>query len=322
LLYNPPFSPSPSHSKFIFSLPKQKQSSSDQNSKNQRKMMAEKDDLGLSLSLSFHRPAISSSSSALHPHLSAKSWMMNPSSDLESERSKEITRSLLRGIDVNRLPAVAAVDCDEEAGVSSPNSTVSSISGKRSEREAGGDQEDLDGERASCDEEDGDTSRKKLRLSKDQSAVLEESFKEHSTLNPKQKQALAKQLGLRPRQVEVWFQNRRARTKLKQTEVDCEFLKRCCENLTDENRRLQKEVQELRALKLSPQFYMQMTPPTTLTMCPSCERVAVPPPPPSSSTSAPPPVSTRPTLLGPQAQQHRPNPWAAGGAFSALRPRS
>lgn len=65
------------------------------------------------------------------------------------------------------------------------------------------------------------------------------------------------------------------RTKLKQTEVDCEVLKRCCENLTEENRRLQKEVQELRALKLSPQFYMQMSPPTTLTMCPSCERVAV-----------------------------------------------
>ncbi|KAL7234733.1 hypothetical protein ACSBR1_018229 [Camellia fascicularis] len=35
------------------------------------------------------------------------------------------------------------------------------------------------------DEEDGgDNSRKKLRLSKDQSAVLEESFKEHNTLNP------------------------------------------------------------------------------------------------------------------------------------------
>ncbi|CAN1195535.1 Homeobox-leucine zipper protein HAT4, partial [Linum perenne] len=209
LLYNPPFSPSPSHSNSFFLSPNRNRALQIK-FKNQRKMMAEKDDLGLSLSLSFHRPSISSSSSALHPHLSAKSWM-NPSSDLESERSKEITRSLLRGIDVNRLPAVAAVDCDEEAGVSSPNSTVSSISGKRSEREAGGDQEDLDGERASCDEEDGDTSRKKLRLSKDQSAVLEESFKEHSTLNPKQKQALAKQLGLRPRQVEVWFQNRRAR---------------------------------------------------------------------------------------------------------------
>lgn len=57
--------------------------------------------------------------------------------------------------------------------------------------------------------------------------------------------------------------------------MDCEYLKRCCESLTEENRRLQKEVQELRALKLSPQLYMQMAPPTTLTMCPSCERVAV-----------------------------------------------
>jgi homeobox-leucine zipper protein len=63
------------------------------------------------------------------------------------------------------------------------------------------------------------------------------------------------------------------RTKLKQTEVDCEYLKRCCETLTKENRRLQKELQELRALKTSQPFYMQL-PATTLTMCPSCERVA------------------------------------------------
>ncbi|XP_073132912.1 homeobox-leucine zipper protein HAT14-like [Henckelia pumila] len=116
-------------------------------------------------------------------------------------------------------------------------------------------------------------SRKKLRLTKEQSSFLEDSFKEHNTLNPRQKLALAKQLNLRPRQVEVWFQNRRARTKLKQTEVDCEYLKRCCERLTEENRRLQKELQELRALKASQPFYDHL-PPTTLTMCPSCERVA------------------------------------------------
>nr|KYP52514.1 Homeobox-leucine zipper protein ATHB-4 [Cajanus cajan] len=35
---------------------------------------------------------------------------------------------------------------------------------------------------------------------------------------------------------------------------------------------MHKELQELRALKLSPQMYMHMNPPTTLTMCPSCER--------------------------------------------------
>lgn len=70
---------------------------------------------------------------------------------------------------------------------------------------------------------------------------------------------------------EFWLY--RSRTKLKQTEVDCEYLKRCCETLTEENRRLHKELQELRALKNSNPFYMQL-PATTLTMCPSCERVA------------------------------------------------
>ncbi|KAG7031313.1 Homeobox-leucine zipper protein HAT22 [Cucurbita argyrosperma subsp. argyrosperma] len=126
--------------------------------------------------------------------------------------------------------------------------------------------------RVSDEDEDGCNTRKKLRLSKQQSALLEESFKQNSTLNPKQKQTLARHLNLRPRQVEVWFQNRRARTKMKQTEVDCEFLKKCCETLTNENRRLQKELQELKALKLAHPLYMHM-PAATLTMCPSCERV-------------------------------------------------
>ncbi|KAL8110528.1 hypothetical protein AgCh_026306 [Apium graveolens] len=85
-------------------------------------------------------------------------------------------------------------------------STISSVSGKRSSVERSKSDDVID-----CDDEDGDNSRKRLRLSKDQAAILEDSFKEHNTLNPKQKLALAKKPGLRPRQVEVWFQNRRAR---------------------------------------------------------------------------------------------------------------
>lgn len=78
------------------------------------------------------------------------------------------------------LPATMA-DGEEEILVSSPNSTVSSVSGKRSEREENEAERDSSYE----EEDDGDAAaRKKLRLSKEQSAMLEETFKEHNTLNP------------------------------------------------------------------------------------------------------------------------------------------
>ncbi|KAE8701157.1 Homeobox-leucine zipper protein HOX27 [Hibiscus syriacus] len=165
-------------------------------------------------------------------------------------------------VDVNKGDYLRHHDQELMAGdlycrQASPRSTVSSFSSGRIKREREFGNEEVEVEKNSCrfsdEDEDGVHIRKKLRLTKEQSAVLEESFKQHSTFNPKQKQALAKQLSLTPRQVEVWFQNRRARTKLKQTEVDCEFLKKCCETLTDENRRLQKELQELKALKMAAQ---------------------------------------------------------------------
>ncbi|KAH7659363.1 homeobox-leucine zipper protein [Dioscorea alata] len=237
--------------------------------------MIANEDLGLSLSLSFFPPPLTQSQ---HHHQWPHDFAAAGSRGLShSPTSHLLPRS--EGIDVNQAPAGEREgDSEGEGGESSPNnSAVSSVSGKR----------DAGGGGQGSDDEDGDGSRKKLRLSKDQSAILEESFKEHNTLNPKQKAALAKQLKLRPRQVEVWFQNRRARTKLKQTEVDCELLKRCCETLTEENRRLHKELAELRALKLSPHLYMHMAPPTTLTMCPSCERI-------QSPTGATVPVRTPP----------------------------
>ncbi|KAG1364136.1 putative Homeobox-leucine zipper protein HOX19, partial [Cocos nucifera] len=157
--------------------------------------------------------------------------------------------------------------------------------------------------------------RKKLRLTKEQLTLLENSFREHNTLNQTQKQQLAGQLKLRPRQVEVWFQNRRARytnisiinlcfpsvailisiplsthrcklcrrfdgfgfhacrTKLKQTEVDCEFLRKYCENLRIENRRLKRELEELRAMEPGCPFHIRVPKAATVTMCPSCKRI-------------------------------------------------
>ncbi|BAT77949.1 hypothetical protein LR48_Vigan04g238800 [Vigna angularis] len=142
-------------------------------------------------------------------------------------------------------------------------------------------------------------SKKKLRLTKEQSAVLEDSFKEHSTLTLTQKQGLAKKLNLRARQVEVWFQNRRARTKLKQTEVNCEILKKCCESLTEENKMLQKELEELKSMKTALQgpLFMQLPVPT-LTICPSCPRISGGSA--ATTNSASSPTTTTTLLVGPK----------------------
>ncbi|XP_066309270.1 homeobox-leucine zipper protein HOX3-like [Miscanthus floridulus] len=146
---------------------------------------------------------------------------------------------------------------------------------------------------------------KKLRLSKEQSRLLEESFRLNHTLTPKQKEALAGKLALRPRQVEVWFQNRRARTKLKQTELECEYLKRCFGSLTEENRRLQREVEELRAMRVAPPTVLsphtrQPLPASALTMCPRCERI-------TAATGAPAARTPRPAAAANPFHPRRPS---------------
>ncbi|KAF9675282.1 hypothetical protein SADUNF_Sadunf09G0015800 [Salix dunnii] len=225
--------------------------------------------------------------------------------------------NMSRGFDVNRFSAVTVQEDQDGATLSSspPNSATSSFQmdfciysskgGSGSNTEA--DQAERASSRASDEDENG-SARKKLRLSKEQSAFLEESFKEHNTLTPKQKLALAKELNLRPRQVEVW-------TKLKQTEVDCEYLKRCCETLTEENRRLNKEIQELRALKTSNPFYMQL-PATTLTMCPSCERVAT-----AATSAAATNATTTTTTANNQNNTADPTSKTTGLSLSSSRPR-
>ncbi|VAI55407.1 unnamed protein product [Triticum turgidum subsp. durum] len=122
------------------------------------------------------------------------------------------------------------------------------------------------------DDDGGDAvgrARKKLRLTAEQAALLEKSVRAHNVLSHGEKHDLAGQLGLKPRQVEVWFQNRRARTKLKQTELDCELLRRWCERLSDDNARLRRELAETRAVLL-----VGGAQDLTFTGCPSCNRLA------------------------------------------------
>ncbi|XP_058727815.1 homeobox-leucine zipper protein HAT22-like [Vicia villosa] len=115
---------------------------------------------------------------------------------------------------------------------------------------------------------------KKLRLTKEQSTMLEDAFKLHNTINTAQKRALAEKLNLKQRQVEVWFQNRRARTKLKQTEVNCIFLKKCHDKLSEENQKLKKELEELRALKVvAPNTTQSSSKAADWNICSSCKKI-------------------------------------------------
>ncbi|KAG2702239.1 hypothetical protein I3760_06G081200 [Carya illinoinensis] len=87
---------------------------------------------------------------------------------------------------------------------------------------------------------------KKRRLTADQVELLERSFEVESKLEPERKVQLAKELGLKSRQVAIWFQNRRARFKSKQLEKDYESLKACYDKLKVDNENLLKEKESLK----------------------------------------------------------------------------
>ncbi|XP_027919064.1 homeobox-leucine zipper protein ATHB-6-like [Vigna unguiculata] len=105
-----------------------------------------------------------------------------------------------------------------------------------------------------CVEEPGHHAEKKRRLSVDQVKALEKNFEVENKLEPDRKVKLAQELGLQPRQVAVWFQNRRARWKTKQLERDYgvlkanyDSLKLNYDTLQQDNEALLKEIKELKS---------------------------------------------------------------------------
>ncbi|RWW37940.1 hypothetical protein BHE74_00056881 [Ensete ventricosum] len=68
----------------------------------------------------------------------------------------------------------------------------------------------------------GDKTR---RFSEEQIRSLESAFEAQTKLEARQKQQLAREIGLQPRQVAIWFQNKRARWRSKQLDGEYRALR-------------------------------------------------------------------------------------------------
>eukprot|EP01018_Ginkgo_biloba_P015253 Gb_35959 [translate_table: standard] len=86
---------------------------------------------------------------------------------------------------------------------------------------------------------------KKRRLSVEQVKWLEMSFERERKLDPHRRDQLALEVGLKPRQVAVWYQNRRARWKAKKLERDFDHLKQKYDSVFSDKRKLKTEIMSL-----------------------------------------------------------------------------
>ncbi|KAL2251867.1 UNVERIFIED_CONTAM: Homeobox-leucine zipper protein ATHB-7 [Sesamum indicum] len=87
--------------------------------------------------------------------------------------------------------------------------------------------------------------KNKRRFSDEQIRSLEVMFESESKLEPKKKAQLANELGLQPRQVAIWFQNKRARWKSKHMEKEYAILLANYNNLASQVEALKEQNQSL-----------------------------------------------------------------------------
>lgn len=86
----------------------------------------------------------------------------------------------------------------------------------------------------------------KKRLTHEQVKILERSFTSNTKLHPERKLQLAVQLGIPPRQIAIWYQNKRARSRTQSLELDYSTLQLKLDNAMAEKRQLEKDVERLK----------------------------------------------------------------------------
>ncbi|KAF8400808.1 hypothetical protein HHK36_014110 [Tetracentron sinense] len=135
---------------------------------------------------------------------------------------------------------------DEESGGGCREETV-----EISSENTGPGRSDDDGDADGLQDEDGEEDKNKKKKRKkyhrhtaEQIREMEALFKESPHPDEKQRQQLSKQLGLAPRQVKFWFQNRRTQIKAIQERHENSLLKSEMDKLRDENRAMRETIKK------------------------------------------------------------------------------
>ncbi|XXG75573.1 hypothetical protein AAC387_Pa08g0111 [Persea americana] len=127
-----------------------------------------------------------------------------------------------------------------------PKEEVGMMRGKEEEMESGSGSGPIEG--GSGDEQENEQKPKKKRYHRHTSRQIQEMealFKECPHPDEKQRMKLSQDLGLKPRQVKFWFQNRRTQMKAQQDRTDNVILRAENENLKNENYRLQAAIRNV-----------------------------------------------------------------------------
>ncbi|KAI3759684.1 hypothetical protein L6452_07680 [Arctium lappa] len=169
----------------------------------------------------------------------------NPSTSLTKDLFPSTSLALTLGI--FREGEEEAVDDRKEDGA---NTTVTEISSENSGPARSRSDDDFD---VDPDVDDGDDDNNKNKSKKrkkyhrhtaEQIREMEALFKESPHPDEKQRQQLSKRLGLHPRQVKFWFQNRRTQIKAIQERHENSLLKSEMDKLRDENKMLRETIKK------------------------------------------------------------------------------
>lgn len=126
----------------------------------------------------------------------------------------------------------------KQQGSASPRESDSQGRGKRGRAK----NEEVSGDTGDGEEAGLGREQKKLRLSREEQEMLDLTFQRQPRPSQREKEGIARELHATIRQVEVWFQNRRARSKIKESAKELEALKLKCEALERQNKKLRADL--------------------------------------------------------------------------------